>query len=161
MPTRISGIVSWDAYIEKVMKQPYAACIGQSVCGPLGIKDLKLGYAALRERDRREVSYPVAPDAFPLDIMDAHGGLIASAPALCQFLEAYWINGNQRLPGQRANWTFFGSLPGTTSMVRQRQDGINVAVLFNGRRDTRFNDDNASLQSAIDQAIADAIKDRP
>src|SRR5262249_40988595 len=99
--------------LEKVMKKPYADCIQQSVCKPLRIKDIKLGRGSAEKRDLREVWYPVAEDAFSLDVMDVHGGLIASAPALCQFLQAYWISGDPRLPGQRADWTFFGSLPGT------------------------------------------------
>jgi CubicO group peptidase (beta-lactamase class C family) len=139
--------------LEKVMKKPYFDCVQQTVCKPLGIKDIKLGDSALKKRDPREVWYPVAEDAFSLDIMDAHGGLIASTPALCQFLQAYWINGEPRSPGKRENWTFFGSLPGTTAMVRQREDGINVAVLFNGRREKDSKDDHENLKQAIDQAI--------
>jgi CubicO group peptidase (beta-lactamase class C family) len=139
--------------LEKVMKKPYFDCVQQGVCKPLGIKDIKLGYGALKKRDPREVWYPVAEDAFSLDVMDAHGGLIASAPALCQFLQAYWISGEPRFQGKRENWTFFGSLPGTTAMIRQREDGINVAVLLNGRRDKDWKEDNESLKQAIDQAI--------
>ncbi len=105
--------------LEKVSKKPYAESGQLSVFKPLGIKDIKLGYGAVKLRDPREVWYPVAEDAFAFDVMDAHGGLIASAPALCQFLQGYWINGEPRGPGQRGDWTFFGSLPGTSSMVRQ------------------------------------------
>jgi len=139
--------------LEKVTKKTYADSVQQLVCKPFGIEDIKLGYGALKKRDPREVWYPVAEDAFPLDVMDAHGGLIASTPALCQFLQGYWINGDLRLPGQRGDWTFFGSLPGTTAMVRQRRDGINVAVLLNGRRNQQFDKDNNSLKQAVDQAI--------
>jgi hypothetical protein len=85
--------------------------------------------------------------------MDAHGGLIATAPALCEFLHGYWISGEPRLQGHRQNWVFFGSLPGTTAMVRQRRDGVNVAVLLNGRRDKYIDEDNDSLKKAIDLAI--------
>ncbi len=139
--------------LEKVLKKPYGDCIQQSVCKPLGIKDVKLGHGSAARRDPREVWYPVAEGAFSLDVMDAHGGLIASAPALCRFLDAYWISGDPRLPGQRGDWAFFGSLPGTTALVRQREDGFNVAVLFNGRREKYANEDNDSLKQAIDRAI--------
>lgn len=139
--------------LEKVMRRPYSGCIQQSVCKPLGIRGIKLGYSSLRKRSLREVWYPVAEGAFSMEVMDANGGLIASAPALCRFLDAYWINGVPRMKGQRGNWTFFGSLPGTTAMVRQRQDGVNVAVLSNGRRNRHFNADNGILKKAIDKAI--------
>jgi CubicO group peptidase (beta-lactamase class C family) len=139
--------------LEKVMKKPYAECIHQSICRPLGIRDIKLGYGSVKKRDSREVWYPVDEDAFSLDIMDAHGGLIASAPALCQFLHSYWISGEPRLPGQREEWTFFGTLPGTTAMIRQRADGVNIAVLLNGRREKHYDSDDDSLKKAIDQAV--------
>lgn len=139
--------------LEKVTKKPYYDCVQQNILKPLGIKDIKLGYSSVKKRDPREVWYPVGEDAFSIEVMDAHGGLIASAPALCQFLQAYWISGEPRLSGQRENWTFFGSLSGTTSMARQREDGVNVVVLFNGRREKDSKDDHDNLQKSIDQAI--------
>jgi CubicO group peptidase (beta-lactamase class C family) len=139
--------------LEKVMKKPYSECIQQSVCKPLGLKDIKVGSSDSKKRDAREVWYPVADDAFSIEVMDAHGGLIASAPALCQFLQGDWVSGEPRQPGQRQEWTFFGSLPGTTAMVRQRPDGLNIAVLLNGRRDLHLKEDNDALKEAIEKAI--------
>jgi CubicO group peptidase (beta-lactamase class C family) len=144
--------------LEKVVKKPYIDCIQQLVCAPLHINDIKLGHSALKDRDPREVEYTVPPDAYPLDIMDAHGGLIASSEALCQFLEAYWVSGEPRLPTQRENWTFNGSLPGTTSMLRQRNDGISFAVLVNDRRDGGRSDDTDFLFKGIDGAIDKLVK---
>lgn len=139
--------------LEKVKKKPYFECIDQSIFEPLGIKDIIMGHGPSSQRDPREAYYPVRDGAFSLDIMDSHGGLIATAPALCQFLDAYWINGEPRRPGRRADWFFFGSLPGSTSLVRQRVDGYNIAVLLNGRRDTSFNEDNNDFKKAIDKAL--------
>jgi CubicO group peptidase (beta-lactamase class C family) len=139
--------------LEKAMAKPYFECVQESVCGPLGIKDIKPGHSPSKERDPREVWYPVAEDAFSLEVMDAHGGLIASAPALCRFLQSYWISGEPRLLGQRADWACFGSLPGTTAMVRQRQDGFDVAILLNGRRDKQIDKDDETLKQAIDRAL--------
>ena len=51
----------------------------------------------------------------------------------------------------------FGSLPGTTAMVRQR-NGIDVALLVNGRRDRTLDADNDALQKAMDEAIDKAVK---
>jgi N-acyl-D-amino-acid deacylase len=139
--------------LEKAYGKPYFDCVQQAVLKPLGIKDIRLGRGALEKRDAREVWYPVAEDAFPLDVMDAHGGLIASAPALCTFLGAYWVGGDRRAGGQGGDWTSFGSLPGTTAMARQRPDGVNVVVLLNGRREEHFKEDNDALKDRVDKAI--------
>lgn len=144
--------------LEKSAHKPFAECVEQMICRPLGTKDILLGCNASDKRHPREVWYPVEDDAFSLDVMDAHGGLIASTPALCRFLDAYWITGEPRKPGGTADWTHFGSLPGTTAMVRQRTDGHNIAVLLNGRRDESFRDDNNTLKSVIDAAIDDDVK---
>jgi hypothetical protein len=91
--------------------------------------------------------------------MDANGGLVASAPALGQFMRAYWLSGDVRKADERWAWHFFGSLPGTTAMVRQREDGVDIAVLFNARRD-EFEADNEVLKKTMDEAI-DAVKKHP
>ncbi len=49
-------------------------------------------------------------------------------PAAC-------VDGRPRKAGESASYTFFGSLPGTWVMVKQREDGVNLAVLFNQRED--------------------------
>ncbi len=138
--------------LETVHKKPFADCLADEICKPLGIKDLKIGAAAVKKRDPREVWYPLVENDFSFDIMDAHGGLIASAPALCQFLDVYFLDGNPRKPGEW-DYTFFGSLPGTTSMVRERTDGWNVAVLLNNRRPKEYKDDGTTLKKAIDTAL--------
>ena len=134
-------------------RQPFP--IEQNLLGPLGIGDIRVGRT--RKRHPREVAYPVPPDAFPLEIHDANGGLIASAPALCRFMRHYWISGRRREPGQRQRWFFFGSLPGTTSMVCQRPDGTDVAVLLNARRDKHIHDDNAELSRVVNAALDAAL----
>jgi hypothetical protein len=66
--------------------------------------------------------------------MVAPGGMIASGRALMNFLQAYGIDGDPRT-GNGETWTFFGSLPGTHTMIRQRPDGVNIVALFNQRTD--------------------------
>lgn len=138
--------------LETVHKKPFADCLADEICKPLGIKDLKIGAAAEKRRDPREVWYPLVENAFSFDIMDSHGGLIASAPALCQFLDAYFLDGKPREPGTW-DYTFFGSLPGTTSMARERTDGYNVTVLLNNRRPKEYKGDGDVLKKAIDTAL--------
>lgn len=136
--------------LETVHKKPFADCLADEVCKPLGTPDIKVG--AVKKRDPREVWYPLTENDFSFDIMDAHGGLVASAPALCQFLDAYFLDGNPRQPGTW-DYTFFGSLPGTTAMARERTDGYNVAVLLNNRRPKEYKDDSAALKKAIDTVL--------
>ena len=143
--------------IEAVTGRPYRRAIEQDLLGPLGIDDIRVGRT--RKRHPREVAYPVPPDAFPLEIHDANGGLIASAPALCRFMRHYWMSGRRREPGQRQRWLFFGSLPGTTAMVSQRPDGTDVAVLLNARRDEHVEEDNAELSRVVNAAL-DATPDK-
>jgi CubicO group peptidase (beta-lactamase class C family) len=140
--------------IEKAVGRPFAEALKAAIADPLDISDLAVGYASRQRRDPREVEYPVSDDAFSLDVMDAHGGIIASAPALCRFMQAYWIDGERRKAGATGlEGEFFGSLPGTTSMVLQRADGIDVAVLLNNRRNGSIGADISALSKAVNEAL--------
>lgn len=139
--------------LEKVHGKPYFATVQELVFKPHGIADVRLGVDQVSRRDPREVEYPAAAGSFSIDVMDAHGGLVASAPALCGFMNNYVLNGEKRRPGGTIDGTFFGSMPGTTAMARQRKDGLNVAVLINNRRDANYNDDLQTLKAAVDKAL--------
>jgi CubicO group peptidase (beta-lactamase class C family) len=139
--------------IEKVYRKTYFDCVRADLCQPLGIRDVRLGYSDSKKRDPREVCYPIPDDTFRMEVMDAHGGLIASAPAVARFLQTYWVTGEPRRTGQRQNWWAFGSLPGTTALARQRDDGLNAVVLMNGRRNDSFEKDNDKLVQALDGAL--------
>lgn len=81
-----------------------------------------------------------ADGGWHLEVMEAHGGLIASAPTLVWFLDHYRMNGDVRPPyvlpvNVNQNAWFFGSLDGTFTLVRQRPDGYSYAVLLNQRWD--------------------------
>ncbi len=147
------GYVVLGRVLEKAMKKPFIECLEESIFKPLQITDIKLGHSSSSKRDPREVWYPVGDYALSMEVMDANGGMIASAPALCQFLDAYWIGGDPRKPRQRGSWTFFGSMAGTTSMARQRNDGYNIVVLLDKRRDKQNSEDHDALKKAMDKAM--------
>ncbi len=137
--------------IEKATGLTYVQCVERDIARPLGIDDLILTRDEAAKRDPREVWYPV-PDTFCVEVMDAHGGLATSAPSLCKFLQAWWIDGRPRKSGENGAGTFFGSIPGETAMILQR-GRIQAAVLLNARRDAHFGDDNSRLLKSVERAV--------
>jgi N-acyl-D-amino-acid deacylase len=137
--------------IEKVSGKSYAAYIAEDIFRPLGVDDVKLARTILRERDPREVSYPVKDVV--VEVTDSYGGLVASAPSLCKFLDAYWANGDPRQPGEDLQWAFFGNFEGTTACIRQRPDGTNITVLCNGGRKPSFEPDDRALERLVNEAM--------
>ena len=134
--------------IEKATGKPYFDYVREAVLKPAGATDMKLGKNS--EFDRREVWYPTRD--MNVEVMDAHGGLIATAPAVCKFMNKYVLNGDVRVVATGIDMCFFGGLVGTTSMARQRIDGYSVAVLCNNRR-LVWKEDNAELKRAMDEAL--------
>jgi CubicO group peptidase (beta-lactamase class C family) len=138
--------------IEKVTGQPYIDYVQKSLLAPLGIKSVELGRTLPKYRNSREPAYvdsrkgrnvfepeneeevPLPDGDYYLEAMDSHGGLIGSSPDLVRFLEAYWISGERR-KGNGGEYTFFGELPGTFTMMMQRPNGVNIAVMFNQSKD--------------------------
>ncbi|MDB5296514.1 MAG: beta-lactamase [Phycisphaerales bacterium] len=148
------GYCALGRVIEKAAGGPYADVLKSRLADPLKIADLKPGRSKAADRDPREVGYPIRDGAYSVEVLDVPGGLVASAPALIKFLDAYWVNGEPRRPGAKGQtWAFFGSLPGTTAMITQRPDGTNVVVLLNARRDASFEADNGTLMKDVLAAI--------
>ncbi len=145
------GYLVLGRVIAKVTGRPYGEAVRRDILEPLGIKDVKLGHSAVTARDPREVWYPVPETAFSLEVLEAAGGWIASAPDLCRFLDAYWISGEPRAPGETGDATFFGSVAGTLSMARQRPDGVNVVVLLDQ------DGEGKALRKAVDAAVTRAL----
>jgi N-acyl-D-amino-acid deacylase len=162
--------------IEKAADVDYIEYLKRDVFRPLGVNDIRLGRTLPSARDPREPVYLDGregesvvdvsaakvrmPDGgFLLEGMDAHGGLIASAPELIKVFDAYWISGEPRQPGEHQEWVQFGSLPGTFAMALQRPDGVNVVVLMNQSVDGPL-DRNEKILQVVNAAI-DQIKEWP
>ena len=141
---------------QNVERQTYYEALQRVILKPNRITDVYVGKE--EERQPREVEYPFEMTPYHLDFLTANGGLVASAPAVAQFLTQYWILGKKRERLDGYNYIFFGSLPGTTALARQYEDGTNVVVLLNNRRDLNYNDDDQDLVEAIDKAIKALIK---
>jgi len=154
------GYVVLGRVIERAGRQPYERYVTRRVLRPIGCDAIVPGRSGERGRYPKEVRYP--PEAYDvqLEAMDAAAGWVASASDLCRFMTHYWLNGQPRKPTQWGNWYFFGSLPGTTVYVEQREDGYDVAVLFNNRRDDQHEQDQEALRIAMNEAL-DAIVAEP
>jgi CubicO group peptidase (beta-lactamase class C family) len=118
--------------IEKASGKTYEQYVTEEILRPAGATTVRISRDRAADRDGREVWYPVSDGEFSTEVMDAHGGLAASAGDLCRFMHAYWISGEPREAGQKQNWLFFGSLPGTSAMAMQRPSGVDIAVLLSG-----------------------------
>ena len=134
--------------IEKVSGKSYLQA-AQDLLRPLGITTLGLARTRPKDRDPREPFYydprfmpdvlrgtglvPYPDGGIYFEAQDANGGLVLSAPDLCRFMNAYWLDGTPRKENNGARWTFFGGMAGSFTMARQRADGIHLAALFNQR----------------------------
>ncbi len=171
------GYVVLGRVIEKVSGRSFIDYLHTAILRPLHIKSVEVGRTLPRDRNPREPFYsdpatwpcvfgpngrpPVpAPDGgFSVEIMDANGGLIASAPDVARFMNAYWPDGRPRPARSRAHYCVFGSIPGTFAMALWRPDGTNIVVLFNQRK----GDVRHSYQSIheVMNKTADGIKEWP
>jgi CubicO group peptidase (beta-lactamase class C family) len=138
--------------IEKATAKSYVNYVRDDILKPLGIEDIRGGRHFASDRDPREVWSPVKD--VPVELMDSFGGLVATAPALCKFFDHYWANGQPRQLGQDKQWFFFGSIPGTTAIIRQRPDGYNIAIICSVRKKEPLTEkDEGTLRGQIDEAI--------
>ncbi|HET6327574.1 MAG TPA: serine hydrolase domain-containing protein [Planctomycetaceae bacterium] len=138
--------------IEKATAKSYGNYIKEDFFKSLGVEDVRPAKHFADQRDLREVWYPVR--RVPIETMDSFAGLVASAPALCKFLDAYWVNGEPRASGDERQWTYYGNIVATTAFVRQRLDGYNIAILFAVRKTEPLTEqDDLTLARKIDEEI--------
>jgi hypothetical protein len=94
---------------------------------------------------------PCADGGITIESIGGAGELVANTRTLLSFADEYLITGDSR--GRTApNYVFYGSLPGTSSMLRQRRDGVDVAALFNrhGATPRGFRVPDSVFSDAID-----------
>jgi CubicO group peptidase (beta-lactamase class C family) len=136
--------------IEKASGMPYMQYL-QTVLTQLGIGDVVLSATDIAGRRPNEVTYdadgdglsvlaPRTQQRLPLayggatywETFDACSDLATSASSLVTFLGTYaaWGVGARAPKSARA-----GAMPGTESVVRNREDGLDYAFIFNKRPD--------------------------
>ncbi len=167
------GYLVLGLIVEKVTGGDYVRYIQKNIFAPLKVprNEVQLGRTLPRLRDPREPWYSdpnrgpslfrpketvlLQDGGFHLEVMEAHGGLVTTARAYDRFLQSYWVEGNPR-KGNGQNWTFFGSLPGTFTMGRQRPDGVNLTVFFNQRTD-RSGLPYEAIRETLDRAVDSVV----
>nr|HEX4316468.1 serine hydrolase domain-containing protein [Kofleriaceae bacterium] len=173
--------------IERVTGGTYDADVRARVLEPLGIGDMQLGRSLLADRAAGEVRYYGAAPAYgawPLELMDSHGGWIATASDLLRFARAldgtallrasslaatfarpdgdpgdvwYGLGWQVRDVGDhQINTWHTGSLDGSSTLLVRRWDGLAWAILFD-TRDTPSGDEPASLIDPLLHRAADAV----
>ncbi|MCA9025564.1 MAG: beta-lactamase family protein [Planctomycetaceae bacterium] len=148
------GYLVLGRVIEKATGQNYVDIVQSRVFEPLGTTEVHIS-----GQGRSEVFYPNG-NGFNMAARDSAGGLAASAPALCHFMHAYWINGEQRRPREIYWYYHMGSMTNTTTaLMEQRLDGIDYAVMFNARRNEQYEEDAAHLRSELNRVL-DSLRDQ-
>jgi CubicO group peptidase (beta-lactamase class C family) len=127
--------------LEKTSKMSAIDYFKKDLFKPFGISEMK-GFAA--------PDMPRKADDHSIVWNDRDGGPVsASAPALCRFMERYWIGGEVR-DQSNPRCVKFGSLPASTAIMIWRSDGINVVAIFNGRN---ASDPAERITEALDLVI--------
>lgn len=157
--------------IEKLSGRKYIDFLRDNVLVPSGISGIEAGRSLPWQRNPREPHYantdppvpnvvnpalppcPLADGGFHLEAMDAHGGLIGSAADLVRFGSKFNFDGVPLMGDATDNRSHSGSLPGTTSLLQWRDDGVVMAVIFNIRRGK-----SQAQMGQFGQQIADALK---
>jgi CubicO group peptidase (beta-lactamase class C family) len=82
------------------------------------------------------------------------GPIFASARYLCLFMDEYWYTGKPR-DNDRPLWVKYGSLPGSTADMIWRQDGLNIAAIFNGRNQDSNDEVRTDVEKVVNQNLAE------
>jgi D-alanyl-D-alanine carboxypeptidase len=148
--------------IEKLSGEKYQDYVRKQIYKPIGAKSFAIGNKKPANTSFQVRYYPDTdedPYWFPLARLDSHGGWIANAIDLVQFLvnvdargtdllskesiklmtTASKLNKNYALGwnvNQYNNWWHVGSLPGTASIMVRTEHGYSWAVLLNKRSKT-------------------------
>jgi N-acyl-D-amino-acid deacylase len=161
------------------------------VLAPLGIRDMAIARSHEVQRSPREVTSYDGDNRVikgqSLELLDSHGGWVASAidlvkfaaafdrPAECPILNVesvktitengpvqargpthYGCGWEIRVGGRGMNWWHNGSLPGTSTLLVRRNDGLNWAVLFNTRHhDDKGKEPAAAIDGLLHRAAAE------
>ena len=81
------------------------------------------------------------------------GPIAASSLTLCSFMEAFWLNGEERRSSGQ-NWAMYGSLPTSTAIMFWHPNGHNIAIIFNSRGSVNHD----QIRARIEPILAKTLK---
>lgn len=166
--------------VEKVSGQSFGDYVRQNIFTAATADEVTEGRSLRIDRDEREPFYfdpyrgcsvfvvntcvlvPWPDGGWYIEAFDSCGGLVASGAAMASFLESYWISGQPRAGGT-GSFTFYGSLDGTFTLMRQRTDAVNYVALFNQRTDPSglpYEDLRQILDGVVDRLPSLALASR-
>lgn len=133
--------------IEKLSGKTYEAYVKETVLSPLGITTMNIGKNEIENKLENEVEYAGQENfgayQYNIERIDALGGWTASATDLAKFLVGIDRNSGvsdiistSSMAGtyfEFDEWGFWGSLPGTSSVVSRLNDDINFSIVTNTR----------------------------
>jgi len=126
------GFIVLARVIEEAEGKPFNEAVRAFMKRELALDTFDVaGYPS--ERRLVQPSYNCDPN-LNLAMMDGCCGILASTDGLCTFLDRFLISGH-RFTGGVWTFTFYGSIPGTTSCIRQRLDGYRYAFVTNSRHE--------------------------
>ena len=180
------GYLLLGLIVEEISGDAHLTYLRNNVFAPLGVSanQIEMGYTFDVNQDAREpwynhngfaddnVFYPVyhpheiVPEPYGSWDHEARigqGGVVANPIAILRFLDTYQVNGDD-IGGPRPapgswNWNHTGSLPGTSTLARQRGDGINYVVMFN-KRATYGSSYSSEIRTILDDLLS-GIRDWP
>ncbi len=126
-----------------VCGKPWIEVLKETVGQAAGMTTLSVSASDVAKRAPGETwyhyhpEYTEEPEVMPLrmELKQGSGSLACSAGDYCRFLEKYWISGEPR-DDKIYNYTFFGSMPGTTAICRQMDNGFSFVIIGNRRSDS-------------------------
>lgn len=135
--------------IEKITDMTYEDYVKSNILGQCGITEMKIGGNTLNDRYPKEVKYyqsEFSPYKMNVTRMDSHGGWIASSTDLARFIVRVDRNNSitdlisttllNELYFRYNNWIFYGSLPGTSTILSRLNDTFSFVVLTNTRTES-------------------------
>jgi CubicO group peptidase (beta-lactamase class C family) len=150
------GYLLLGLVIEKATGMSYIEAVRERIGEPLGIDDFSLSSANPSARSEREVWYR-NENRMDLRLRDSSSGLVTSAPSLCRFLGAWWMDGVPRNDYRDVFFFHFGTHPlTTTTIMEQRLDGLDYVLMFNARREDSFDADNESIRDQFNRVLDEA-----
>lgn len=141
--------------IERASKLTYLEFINNIICKPQNAK-VEIGPSQLSGKSTSEIDFyksndlDLSSDSISLKAADSSFGLITSSSNLCKMLNAYWIDGDKKAPGEQRQLSKSGTMPGSMGIARQRYSGASIVVLINSRDNNNPEMDNDALKNLID-----------